>query len=96
MSTGDNETIAKIKIDAQHISENQDTDRQRDHFNTLSKNVYALLKTTSSNDKTIYRQYCPMAFNNTGAFWLSSEDEILNPYFGDEMLTCGAIDETIN
>ncbi|MEP0987452.1 efflux RND transporter periplasmic adaptor subunit, partial [Ekhidna sp.] len=29
-----------------------------------------------------YRQYCPMAFDNNGAFWLSDSDKILNPYFG--------------
>ncbi len=42
-----------------------------------------------------YRQYCPMAFDFTGAFWLSDSDEILNPYFGDAMLTCGNIEEEL-
>ncbi|MEQ8905326.1 efflux RND transporter periplasmic adaptor subunit [Ekhidna sp.] len=43
-----------------------------------------------------YRQYCPMAFDNTGAFWLSDSDKILNPYFGDAMLTCGNVEEHLN
>lgn len=42
-----------------------------------------------------YRQYCPMAFNNKGAFWLSDSDKILNPYFGDAMLTCGNVEEEL-
>lgn len=42
----------------------------------------------------IYMQYCPMAFNNKGAYWFSSDKEIMNPYFGDEMLHCGGIKET--
>jgi hypothetical protein len=40
---------------------------------------------------TIYKQYCPMAFSNTGAYWLSESKEIRNPYFGDKMLKCGRI-----
>ncbi|WP_370090002.1 efflux RND transporter periplasmic adaptor subunit [Ekhidna sp.] len=42
-----------------------------------------------------YRQYCPMAFDNKGAFWLSDSDKILNPYFGDAMLTCGNVEEEL-
>ena len=42
-----------------------------------------------------YRQYCPMAFDNTGAFWLSDSDKILNPYFGEAMLTCGNVEEEL-
>ncbi|WP_420317852.1 efflux RND transporter periplasmic adaptor subunit [Ekhidna sp.] len=42
-----------------------------------------------------YRQFCPMAFDNTGAFWLSDSDKILNPYFGDAMLTCGNVEEEL-
>lgn len=43
----------------------------------------------------IYIQYCPMAFNDTGAYWFASDKEIMNPYFGDVMLHCGEIKETI-
>ena len=38
---------------------------------------------------SVYVQYCPMAFGDQGARWLSFEREILNPYFGDAMLRCG-------
>jgi Cu(I)/Ag(I) efflux system membrane fusion protein len=35
-----------------------------------------------------------MAFDNKGAFWLSEIEEIRNPYFGKEMLSCGEVIET--
>jgi len=41
---------------------------------------------------TVYRQYCPMAFNNQGGFWFSDSETIRNPYFGDAMLSCGKVD----
>lgn len=44
--------------------------------------------------KPIHLAYCPMAFNNKGANWLQTEEEISNPYFGDEMLTCGISTKT--
>ncbi len=76
------------------ISKTADIEEQREHFNMLSE---AMLETTESFgleiDKT-YRQFCPMAFDDEGAFWLSESDEILNPYFGDMMLRCGEVKET--
>jgi Cu(I)/Ag(I) efflux system membrane fusion protein len=37
-----------------------------------------------------------MANNNKGAVWLSAEKDIMNPYYGDAMLTCGNVIEIIN
>jgi Cu(I)/Ag(I) efflux system membrane fusion protein len=36
-----------------------------------------------------------MAFDNAGATWLQDSEEIANPYFGEMMLGCGEIQETI-
>ena len=43
----------------------------------------------------LYEAHCPMAFDFTGASWLSPDRSIRNPYFGDEMYTCGTIRETV-
>ena len=90
------ERLDKIRFDAEHINETKDAGHQRDHFNTLSDNIYELIKASSANENTIYRQYCPMAFDNKGAYWLSSEEQIRNPYFGDRMLSCGSVREVIS
>jgi Cu(I)/Ag(I) efflux system membrane fusion protein len=39
----------------------------------------------------IFVQKCPMANNNKGAFWLSINKEIRNPYYGEQMMTCGSV-----
>ena len=93
----DNESdlFTKIKFDAEQIAETQDVGHQRDHFNTLSDNIFKMAKNTSELEKTLYRQYCPMAFDNKGAYWLSSEEQIRNPYFGDMMLKCGRVEEKL-
>jgi len=65
------------------ISKNQDLKNQRAHFVILNENLVALASNLESLDGTLYVQQCPMADNNKGAVWLSTEQEIRNPYFGD-------------
>ncbi|MGK7392413.1 MAG: DUF3347 domain-containing protein [Candidatus Cyclobacteriaceae bacterium M2_1C_046] len=91
----DGEAMEMIRQDLAHMSVTTSVDHQREHFKTLSAHVYALVKATDANDQQLYKQYCPMAFDNTGAYWLSSAEEIRNPYFGDKMLKCGRVQETI-
>jgi len=90
-----NEIATKIKAEAGKIAESEDVEAQREAFNTLSQAVYTLAKGTKAFDAPLYKQYCPMAFDNTGAYWLASEKEVNNPYFGDMMLHCGKVQETL-
>ncbi|WP_136667024.1 DUF3347 domain-containing protein [Flavobacterium sp. H122] len=84
----------ELKEDAQHISETKDTGHQRDHFTTLSKRIYELLKVSKKSSST-YLMFCPMFNNGKGANWLSKEEEIKNPYYGNKMLSCGSVQEII-
>ncbi|MCC9071311.1 DUF3347 domain-containing protein [Flavobacterium sp. F-65] len=86
--------LKDLKEDAEHIADTKDAAHQRDHFNTLSKSVYALLKASKTGETTYY-QFCPMANNGKGANWLSKENTIKNPYYGSKMLSCGSTVETI-
>ena len=69
-------------------------EEQRNHFNTLSNAVLHLTENFSGN-KMLYKQFCPMAANDNGAYWISSEEIIRNPYFGASMLQCGVVKEVI-
>ncbi len=89
------ELAKKIRLDAEHISETNDVGHQRDHFNSLSENIYTLIKATRANEGKLYWQFCPMAMDNKGAYWLSDEKQVKNPYFGDKMLHCGRVKEEI-
>ncbi len=75
---------------AQSINDTDDTEAQRKAFVTVTEGVELLLEDALA-EGTIYKQYCPMAFNNTGAYWLSNSKDIMNPYFGDKMLKCGRV-----
>lgn len=94
----DQEKLHKIIGDAakqaQFISESS-IDIQRRHFDTLSKDMIALIEITGTSKK-LYQVYCPMYNNDKGAQWLSDTEEIKNPYFGNEKMSCGEIVKEIN
>ena len=73
------------------ISQGDDLKTQRKHFIELSRAMITLVETFQSPGGRLFVQFCPMANNDQGAFWLSSQEEIRNPYYGDMMLTCGEV-----
>lgn len=69
---------------------------QRSAFKDLSNELYKTIKAYGLGGTTAFYEYCPMAFNNSGAYWLSDNSAILNPYFGSKMLKCGSVEEQLN
>jgi hypothetical protein len=86
--------LNQIKNDTEQISMIKDIKKQRNHFATLSKDIYSLLK-IAKYDVPVYFQNCPMYNDGKGANWLSKENAVKNPYYGSMMLTCGKTVETI-
>lgn len=37
-----------------------------------------------------------MADDNKSTYWLSKEEKVINPYFGEAMLTCGEVKPIID
>lgn len=89
--TDDNFDLESIVV---VMATERNLEKQREQFAQLTKVAEPIFK-RSLNEGAIYKQFCPMAFNNKGGFWLSDASEIYNPYYGDKMLKCGKIVETI-
>ncbi len=90
-----NEISGKIHQHAKEVAQSEDIEVQRENLVDITAGVYEMLKTFSANENEVYYAYCPMAFDNTGGYWLSDKKEIRNPYFGSKMLKCGSVKETI-
>jgi len=88
------QVVNALKEDAEHIGDTKDITHQRDHFMSLSKNLYSVLK-LSKAEAPVYYQFCPMANKGKGANWMSLENKVKNPYYGNQMLTCGKVVDTI-
>ena len=81
--------------EAANIAYASTLDEQRQAFAALSKEMSTLIKTNTLTSGQLYLEFCPMANDNEGAYWLSNEKDIKNPYFGQSMLKCGVVKETI-
>lgn len=79
---------------AKEIAETDDLNVQRTAFANLSEPMEKII-TGSLASGEVYKQFCPMAFEGKGGYWLSSSQEIRNPYYGDKMLKCGSVKATI-
>ena len=84
----------EIKASVNSISNTSDIKSQRNHFKHLSAHLTSAVQLFGVNEK-VYHQFCPMADNNKGAYWLSKEKQVLNPYFGNAMLKCGEVKQVI-
>jgi hypothetical protein len=73
----------------------RDLEKKRESFEMISNAFYDMVRSIRPQGVAVYYQYCPMAFNDKGAYWLSNADSIRNPYFGKKMLTCGEVKETL-
>jgi hypothetical protein len=85
-------TTAKL---AKSIASTTDVKAQRDCFLMLSNDMVNLIKTAKPKNFKAYVQYCPMANDGNGGYWLSANKDVKNPYYGDDMLECGEVKEQI-
>ncbi len=84
----------EIKSSAKSIANTSDIKEHRNHFKHLSSHLIKAVQMFGVNEK-VYVEFCPMADNNNGAYWLSKEEKVINPYFGEAMLTCGEVKQVI-
>jgi Cu(I)/Ag(I) efflux system membrane fusion protein len=70
-------------------------EQQRSLFVRVNESLVPVFQAIGSNGQSLYVQTCPMANNNKGAIWLSADREIRNPYYGEAMLACGSVIDSL-
>jgi hypothetical protein len=98
----DSSRLEQMKMNAGSISAEltglqgeKTIDQKREAFGMVSDMMYDLVRATGLRGKTIYRQYCPMALNDKGGYWMSKTNKKQNPYFGNEMLGCVEVTDSL-
>ena len=81
---------------AQALVAEKDIERKRNIFGNIAESMWTLTRTVRYGGKKLFWEYCPMAFNNQGAYWISYERDIKNPYFGSKMMNCGSVEDSID
>jgi hypothetical protein len=80
---------------AAKIASSAKLDEQRANFTLVSADFIPLLKHADVQQGSLYVEFCPMANSRKGGYWIASSKEIRNPYYGDDMLNCGEVKDSI-
>jgi Cu(I)/Ag(I) efflux system membrane fusion protein len=75
----------------QKIAQSDSLETDRTNFAMLSEQMAAVLTRFGVPEGTLYKAWCPMAFQDRGALWLQKTKDIENPYLGHAMPRCGEI-----
>jgi Cu(I)/Ag(I) efflux system membrane fusion protein len=87
-----------VKDNLNGIIQMKGIEMKRSHFSIVSDKLSEAINqfgVHSTETSALYLEFCLMAFNNKGAYWISDSKEIRNPYFDNAMLTCGEVTEII-
>ncbi len=86
---------APLRSHTEAVAATDDLEEQRIAFTELSNEMIAAVKEQALSEGQVYVAFCPMANDDNGGYWLSNEEAIRNPYFGDRMMKCGEVTETL-
>lgn len=84
-----------ISSEAQGLLGENNLVSKRRSFQMISDQFYDLIRTVHYKEQTLYRFYCDKAFEDQGAFWISTQQSISNPYLPKSNAPCGEIRDTI-
>ncbi len=84
-----------LRSPAMEITRTNSIEQARTAFRNLSDQLIQAVQKFGI-DGAVYQQYCPMAFDNEGANWLSNSEQIQNPYLSETMPGCGEIIESLD
>jgi Cu(I)/Ag(I) efflux system membrane fusion protein len=90
--------LKSLNKDLKVLAKAINIDEQRTIFLTISKTLSDAtqkLGVELPGAQSLYLEFCPMANEDKGGYWLSTEKKIKNPYFGSKMLKCGEVKETL-
>ena len=69
----------------------------REAFQPVSDQLKELVRIHGQDRAgNVYVIHCPMAFDFKGAIWLAPEPRVENPYFGEQMFSCGSVRTTLS
>ncbi|HET6527342.1 MAG TPA: efflux RND transporter periplasmic adaptor subunit [Balneolaceae bacterium] len=83
-----------LKKHIEAVEQAEGLEEFRKQFALLSGALAETL-TTFGVERPLYVQFCPMALEGEGAYWVSAQEQITNPYLGQMMPECGEVKKQI-
>ncbi|MGE5518636.1 MAG: DUF3347 domain-containing protein [Candidatus Dadabacteria bacterium] len=96
--------VENAQNDVTTIEQEHTITAKRRALNSLTDNIFNLLRVVRFDRNKLFLQECPMAFNDEEpGDWISKSPEVINPYlgihhprYGKGMLHCGETKDTLN
>jgi len=88
--------VSKLKNNTEHLAHYENIEALRQGFLKISRSLISISENFKPLSDTVYVQHCPMADSYKGADWLSMDEAVLNPYFGQSMISCGSVTSIID
>lgn len=85
-----------ISSEAQGLLGESNLLSKRRSFQMISDQLYDLIRTVQYQQKPLYRFYCSKAFEDQGAYWISDQKGLSNPYQPNLKPFCGEIKDSIS
>lgn len=85
-----------ISGSAKGIAGEQELNNKLREFNMITDALWSLTRTVQFDRQKIYYHFCPVAFDNTGAYWLSDKKDTRNPYTAINSTSCGEVTDSVD
>ncbi|HUQ65163.1 MAG TPA: DUF3347 domain-containing protein [Flavitalea sp.] len=85
-----------ISRSAKNIAGASNTDDKLREFNMITDALWALTRTVKYDGQKVYYQFCPLAFDNTGGYWLSDKIDTGNPYTAQTGKDCSQVNDSLD
>lgn len=96
LSSTAKELISSIARHSEHIHHLEIDQARHDAFRPISHAIVKLASLVRSDraSEPFHQMFCPMVKGGSGD-WLQQDKNLLNPYWGSQMLTCGELVRTL-
>jgi hypothetical protein len=83
-------SIARMHAAAERLGTTSDLEADRAAYRDMSHALLDYLDAHPDARAGLHLMFCPMTFDDQGAYWVARTTKIRNPYEGSRMLECGA------
>ena len=89
-------TAQSVVADIQGLLGEKNIEDKRKSFQTISEELYDLLRTVAYDQEVVYHFSCADALGGSGATWLNNRHKVQNPYLPKQNKPCGDIIDSLD
>lgn len=85
-----------INGSADALQAEPDIEAKRREFYMITDAMWSLTRTVRYEGQKVYYHFCQSSLDNSGAYWLSDNKAIRNPYSAENATPCGEVTDSLD